>query len=67
MSSNKNSYSHNVDNSEEQTNAFIELVKEHPILYDKRHPNYMKNVIKSKLWSEIAVKSGLKSIYNLLI
>lgn len=43
-----------IKKKKEQDELLIELVQSHSILYDAAHINYKNNILKHKVWEEIA-------------
>lgn len=41
--------------------TFIGIVQKHPVLYDKQHKNYRKNLVKNGIWIEIAKVAKMPS------
>ncbi|XP_075734492.1 transcription factor Adf-1-like [Rhipicephalus microplus] len=40
----------------------IELVRNHPVLYDKRHPKHKDSLLKDDLWGEIGSELGMNGM-----
>lgn len=38
---------------------FVEIIREFPVLYDKKHPKYLNNQHKAVIWTQIAEKANL--------
>lgn len=45
----------------------IEFVRDHPVLYDKKFRGYKNNVLKEKLWQELAVICNIAGEYFLFV
>ena len=44
---------------EKERKELIELVREHPVLYDTAHPDHLNSSITDVLWEEIADNLGV--------
>lgn len=38
---------------------FVEIIREFPVLYDKKHPKYLNNQHKAVIWTQISEKANL--------
>ena len=47
------------EKTEQLKMQLIELVREHPVLYDTAHPDYLNSSITDVIWEEIADNCGV--------
>ena len=51
------------ERTEQLKMQLIELVREHPVLYDTAHPDHLNSSITDVLWEEIADNLGVDGKY----
>ena len=42
---------------------FLKLIKEHPVLYDVNHPDFLRNDLMDIAWTQISTQTGINGLF----